>query len=139
MPWTQLTGSRRIWTTAYIGGEHLLLAFLRKPDDSDAGRMLAQKGVTWEQAGRTLMSQQRWRTRAPEGIHTPGLPSRRLQKAARAKAGHVKRLAYGSAHYGKPFMPYLLFPQRIADNPIPSTPACVVSRCTGTRRFINGS
>jgi len=103
----------------YIGGEHLLLALVREPESSDAGRILAQIGLTWEQAGQTLMAQQKWRRHLPEGVSIPGLGTRRLKARLRGKAGQIKRLAYGLTHYGKPFMPYLIFRKRNTDNPYP--------------------
>ena len=103
----------------YIGGEHLLLVFVRNPDRSDAGRALAQIGVTWPKAGRMLMAQQKWRICPPQGVSLPDLPARRLLRSLRKKAGQLKRLTYGVTHYRKPFMPYVVFRKRSTDNPYP--------------------
>ncbi|MBV9851074.1 MAG: cytochrome P450 [Armatimonadetes bacterium] len=102
-----------------IGGEHLLLAFVREPEASDAGRVLAGLGVTWERAGRALMAVQEWRTRPPEGITVPGLRARRLKARARETKKRVGQLAYALTHSRQPFMPYLLFRKRTTDNPYP--------------------
>ncbi len=102
-----------------IGGEHLLLAFVQEPSGSDAGRLLAGRGVTWQRAGCALMAVQTERTRAPEGVAVRGLGARRLRvraKAARTRAG---QLFYALTHSSKPFMPYLLFRKRTTDNPYP--------------------
>jgi len=103
----------------YIGGEHLLLVLVRDPNRSDAGRALAQIGVTWQQVGQMLMAQQRWRMCAPEGVSLPDLPARRLIIRLRKKTGQLKRLAYGLTHYREPFMPYFVFRKRNTDNPYP--------------------
>ena len=103
----------------YVGGEHLLLAFLQEPDGSDAGRLLAQADVTFHQAGQALLAQQKWRTEALTGVPAPGLASRRLLKSLRGRAGNLKRLAYGFSHYKQPFMPYLIFRKRSTDDPYP--------------------
>ncbi len=102
-----------------IGDEHLLLAFAREPDGSDAGRALAQLGVTWRRAGRALMAVQPARTRAPDGVDVPGLARRRLRAGARTARTRTGQIFYAVTHYGKPFMPYLLFRKRTSDDPYP--------------------
>ncbi len=102
-----------------LGGEHLLLALAREPDGSDAGRLLAGLGVTWERAGAALMARQDRRTRPPEGVRVPGLAARRLVGRVRGRARSVKHLAFGLAHRDRPFMPYLLFRRRTLSDPYP--------------------
>jgi cytochrome P450 len=102
-----------------IGSEHFLLAFTREPESSDAGRMLAQLGVTWERAGQSLMSVQTDRTQMPAGVSFPGLGLRKFTVQAKAAATRAKQLAYALTHYRQPFMPYLLFRKRTTDNPYP--------------------
>jgi cytochrome P450 len=103
----------------YIGGEHLLLALVREPFKSDAGRVLAQLGITWQGAGQALMAQQKWRTQPPPGITPPHLPRRRLLRRWRDKAGRVKRLAYCVSQRRTPCLAYVAFPKRTTDNPYP--------------------
>ncbi len=103
----------------YIGGEHLLLALVREPSTSDAGRVLAQLGITWQEAGQALMAQQKWRTQPPPGITPPHLPRRRLLRRWRDKAGRVKRLAFCLSQHQTPSMPYVMFQKRTTDNPYP--------------------
>ena len=104
---------------ATVGGEHLLLALTRGPTESDAGRVLAQRAVSWERAGKALMLLHRHRLRPPEGVRVRGLRVRRWKKHVRSQAGRVKHLVYGLSHHRIPFMPYVLAPRRTLNNPYP--------------------
>ena len=104
---------------SYIGGEHLLLAFVRDAGGCDAGRILARAGMSWADVVRALMRQQDWRTSPPEGVRVSGLATRRFRRYARKTVERLRRLAYGAAHARQPFLPFLLFRERTVGRPYP--------------------
>lgn len=102
----------------YIGGEHLLLAFVQEPDGSAAGRALAQAGVSWQPLWQALVTQQKWRVRSPQGA-VPPPRARRVIVRLRRSTGRALRLAAGITLYNKPFMSYVVFRKRTTSDPYP--------------------
>ena len=102
-----------------IGCGHLLLALVREPGKSDAGRALARLGVTWESAGGALMAVQRRRTCPPSGVRVPGLPARKTWRRLKDAAGRLKLLAYAVSHPRQPLLSVLLARKQTTRNPYP--------------------
>lgn len=104
---------------SYIGGEHLLLAFVKDPQASDAGRALAKLGVTWQSAGRALLSRQLLRLVPPGGVAFPTLPARRAKVAALKTVWRAQRVVGVLPRLTQPFAPYILTRDRVKRDPYP--------------------
>lgn len=101
----------------YIGTEHLLLALVDEREASDAGRVLASAGVTWERAGAALMELQTARLRPPDGVACPNLNARRLKRRLNSAARRVGLLGRILPKLNQPFVPYFFIREKIKNDP----------------------
>ena len=103
-----------------IGGEHLLMAMVAPRISCDAGRLLVERGMTWERLWSELLAYQTFRTTAPEGISVPDAAQRKLRVGAKRLRERAGQLTYAAKNYNKePFLPYLVFRKRTVENPYP--------------------